>query len=315
MGTGKMKKKYDTLTGAGRFFDGLPFQYHKADHTQAYQGWHDHDFNEIVLILSGKGYHKTLYGKRRIKKGSILFVPPHRPHSYKPDQKIEVLNLIFTEEFFDQIDQFCSGRGDFRSLFDAHRGIPLQLKPDELIVCEMLGDRLEQELAERSESYQGMVRSLFSEFAISLMRSEHNAKMLAQQARQTEAEKSITRTIKFIGTKYSEKLTLKDIAAEGAYSPAYMSSFFKKNTGYTLSEYINEVRIQRACESLAKTDRAILDVALDVGFNSISLFNRTFKKLIGATPREYRGKQVEGAWGGAAGMVDGVRESSGSGPV
>ena len=67
-----------------------------------------------------------------------------------------------------------------------------------------------------------------------------------------------------------------------------MSNFFKKKTGYALFEYINEVRIQKACDILRYSDRTVLEVAYEVGFNSISLFNRTFKKLRGTTPREYR---------------------------
>jgi len=64
-----------------------------------------------------------------------------------------------------------------------------------------------------------------------------------------------------------------------ALSPGAFSRYFKSRTGKTLPEYVNELRIGRACRMLAETDAAVTDVAFDCGFRNLANFNRWFLKL------------------------------------
>ncbi len=292
-------KKYSTLKGSSHYSDEFQFQCASAEHDVTYRGWHDHDFYEMGLITQGRAYHKTLSGKRRIKKGSLVFVKPRVPHGYAVDEKQKVINFIFSKQFLSGIDSFCSGSGSkeqfrFSSLFDVHSSRPLQLKPDEFILCDQIISRIRTELDKKEKYCFAMVRSLFAELCVSLMRSEQKSGSLAEQSKESESDRRIEKTIRYIEENYSEKLSLDEIAVCASYSPAYMSNFFKKQTGYALFEYINEVRIQKACDILRNTDRTVLEVAYEVGFNSISLFNRTFKKLRGTTPRDFRKQKPEG---------------------
>jgi transcriptional regulator GlxA family with amidase domain len=63
---------------------------------------------------------------------------------------------------------------------------------------------------------------------------------------------------------------------------------FKARTGYPLFEYINRLRVKRAAALLKRTDMGVLDIALAVGYNNLSFFNRYFRRLTGLTPAEYR---------------------------
>ncbi len=71
--------------------------------------------------------------------------------------------------------------------------------------------------------------------------------------------------------------------SEGAFS-----RFFKLRTGKTLPEYVNELRVGRACRLLAEEERKVTDVALDCGFRNLANFNRRFRELMRRTPSEYR---------------------------
>ena len=59
-------------------------------------------------------------------------------------------------------------------------------------------------------------------------------------------------------------------------------------TGKKISDYINELRIKRAIEEIEKGNMLILDIALEAGFESLSTFNRAFKKITGTTPSDYK---------------------------
>lgn len=67
-----------------------------------------------------------------------------------------------------------------------------------------------------------------------------------------------------------------------------MSSIFKEKTGINFSEYLNTLRIERAKELLTNIDLRIQDIALQVGYQNVNSFIRTFKRSSGLTPGEYR---------------------------
>ena len=64
--------------------------------------------------------------------------------------------------------------------------------------------------------------------------------------------------------------------------------FFKRNMGCPFNDYVIEMRIEKACESLTGSDQSVLDICYDSGFNSLSNFNRQFKKRKKMSPSQYR---------------------------
>ena len=68
----------------------------------------------------------------------------------------------------------------------------------------------------------------------------------------------------------------------------YFCRYFKENLGKTATEYINEVRVEKAAEALIETDEKIINIAQNSGFENMGYFIRRFKKEKGVTPSEYR---------------------------
>jgi AraC-like DNA-binding protein len=93
---------------------------------------------------------------------------------------------------------------------------------------------------------------------------------------------------RFIEERYADRLSLDDLAAHFGLNPAYLSRAFRKGSGSTIVEQVNKVRIRKSCLLLKKTESAILDIALCVGYNNLSHFNRYFRRLMGMSPREFR---------------------------
>ena len=89
-----------------------------------------------------------------------------------------------------------------------------------------------------------------------------------------------------------EELSLTRVADFVNISPNYLSEEFKRVTGSKFVDYVARARIEKACKLLSNSNLRISEIAFEVGFQSLSQFNRVFKKLSGKSPTEYRAAEA-----------------------
>ena len=94
--------------------------------------------------------------------------------------------------------------------------------------------------------------------------------------------------LSYVNENYNENISLEKASAMLGFEQSYFCRIFKAATGATFTEYLNFVRICKAEKLLAKTSLCILDIALEVGFSSVSYFIRVFKKYKNCSPSHYR---------------------------
>ena len=99
---------------------------------------------------------------------------------------------------------------------------------------------------------------------------------------------SIRTLLTFIDFSYSTRLSLSNLANKLNVSPSYLSKRFKKELGISLFEYITKVRIEKSKSLLKDKNISIVDVAIRSGFEDQAYYARTFKKIMGLTPTQYR---------------------------
>ena len=104
-----------------------------------------------------------------------------------------------------------------------------------------------------------------------------------------DALRKIWPIIDYIDKNYNSMLTLEKLSSALSMNKEYFCRVFKRATGITPTEYINFVRVWKAENLLTTTQSPIIEIALEVGFSSVSYFNRVFKKCRGTTPSAYRG--------------------------
>jgi len=98
----------------------------------------------------------------------------------------------------------------------------------------------------------------------------------------------ITRARQFIEANYQEELSLAVVAQKAGMSTFYFCKMFKKTTGVHFARYVSCVRIEKAKNLLLNPNYRISEIAFDVGFQSLTHFNRIFRDIAGQAPTEYR---------------------------
>lgn len=111
---------------------------------------------------------------------------------------------------------------------------------------------------------------------------------IKKEQKTSEVDFVIERIHTFIHQNLDKDLSLAKIAEVVYFNPSYLSRFYKQETGRNISDYINEIKFEKAKELLADPGLKIHEVAMKVGFASSSYFTLFFKRMLQMTPQEYR---------------------------
>lgn len=110
------------------------------------------------------------------------------------------------------------------------------------------------------------------------------------EAHDTGKITQIKPAIDFIEANYDQQISLADIAKASFLSVSRLAHLFKEQMGITLIDYLTNVRITHAKHLLIATDKSCTTICFEVGYNNQSYFTRTFKDIVGMTPRQFRDK-------------------------
>ena len=137
--------------------------------------------------------------------------------------------------------------------------------------------------------YTLSTKAILIQFFAELM-EENPTILIENTSPNNEKNQLLKEIIRYIDKKYSEEITLKEIAGHFNMSYKYFCRFFKKNFNKTFIEYLNEVRIENAIHLFTKNNLTVTEIAISCGFSNMSYFTRTFKKIIGCTPSQFKNK-------------------------
>lgn len=94
--------------------------------------------------------------------------------------------------------------------------------------------------------------------------------------------------VAYIRAHYNEELRLEDIATRFSFNYSYLSAFFNSQMHESFNDYLNRIRIEKACELLHRQDKSIAEISKEVGYSEHSYFCRVFRKVTGKTPSSWR---------------------------
>jgi DNA-binding NtrC family response regulator/AraC-like DNA-binding protein len=101
------------------------------------------------------------------------------------------------------------------------------------------------------------------------------------------------RALRYVGEHFQDEISLGQLAREAFISVSHLSFLFKRDLGVPFKTLLAAVRIEKACQLLIESgQQSITEISLDAGFGDLSHFERTFKRLVGTNPRDYRRQQL-----------------------
>lgn len=145
------------------------------------------------------------------------------------------------------------------------------------------------ELPQAAPSFQSFISFLQILNQLALCDDAYELSSSSFARMETESEsRRVKKVQKFLAEHYRDNIRLNDVADLVGMSPVAFSRFFHLRTGKTLSDYIIEHRLGRAARLLVDSTMSIAEISYDCGFNTLSNFNRLFKRSKGCTPKEFR---------------------------
>ncbi|MCF2490049.1 AraC family transcriptional regulator [Dyadobacter sp. CY347] len=255
--------------------------------------WHFHPHYQLFTVLEGTG--KRLIGDsvQTFGPGDTVFLGPDVPHLWRSDAA-----------YFDTGSSLLT-HGVVLYFQEDFLGKDFLDKPEMLALKQLLLD------SKRGIEYKGELRSHIRSELMSIMHSEGFQTIiqlltlldkLAHEAggspissygyvntyKVSETER-MHKVHNYVLQHFSQEIRLGDVASLAGMTEAAFCRYFKARSNKTFIDFVNEIRIGHACKLLLEDKWTIAQIAYDSGFDSLSNFNRNFKRYIGHTPREYKG--------------------------
>lgn len=254
---------------------------------------HWHEETEIICFEKGTFSITLNMNAYEIKAPALLFVGAGDIHSLELEKGQEEsavvfdLNMLSFEHFdgiqYEIIQPLLKKNLQFPTILDAKQGP---------CFSEIL--RLYQKIYQSSTSYSLVGYMQIKGYFYEMLACLYEHQMLWRTDTVKEPELSnmehMKTILRYVKQEYDNPITIEEVAKAAGLNPQYLCRYFKKVTGKTLTEYINEVRIEKAAQMLKETNEKIITVATACGYDNISYFIKRFKKQKGVTPQEYRNK-------------------------
>jgi AraC-like DNA-binding protein len=250
--------------------------------------WHYHDEYELHLIVASTG--KTFVGDYigSFQPGHLVLTGPRLPHNWvtldPPVDGIALRDLVlqFPHLPLERAADYVPELIELKPLLQrAKHGIEFFDMSD---IVEKYWYRIKDS---QSMARFGIFCELMSELSkcTSYRLLSHVPMRSADNSQQLE---QIELVLSKITEHFSEEVSAVDFARELNMSGTQFSRFFKRATGNTFTDFLNQIRVNRACQLLSTSDRQITQICYEVGFNNVANFNRRFLEVKGMTPRAYR---------------------------
>jgi AraC-like DNA-binding protein/quercetin dioxygenase-like cupin family protein len=254
--------------------------------------YHWHDCIEITCIGSGKARYYVNGRVYAMHPGDVIIFNDGEPHAWEAIGKAPVRAsvLIFAPAFVSEKRELFDS--EYLSPFTAHGERFQNRLPYDDERTRAIADLVAEagtEYAERSPGYELMIKAIVLRLLTLLVRYHRSAEPDGRRREERRRDlRRICAAVDYIGGHYAEPLALEHVARVVSMSPNYFSAYFKEALGRSFVEYLTALRVEAARELLSTTNRKVLDIAFDCGFNTASNFYRAFRRVTGRVPAALR---------------------------
>ncbi|MFD2597862.1 AraC family transcriptional regulator [Sphingobacterium corticis] len=260
----------------------------KAGYLYGY--YHRHTELQVTCVLKGKGTIAVGNVAQSFQEGDLFILRPDEPHLFNkyeeprlPDDEVHLVHVfvhseriqrLFAMPEFDQV-------ADYLSNLNASKKIPSEFGTALMPFFEALSTKTG---IPRFLDFIGMLHAL-------ALNRQHEESLYSGARKTSYSDKDgvrISAVYKYTFDHLHEEINLDDVADLVHMTTSAFCKFFKKHTTKTYVGFLNEVRIEKACQLLVnRRTESISETAFQVGFKNAVHFNRVFKQITGSSPRQY----------------------------
>jgi AraC-like DNA-binding protein len=248
--------------------------------------WHVHPEMEFVYVNGGSGKRHIGNQVSYYQNGDLIFLGPNLPHygftdrltGNRSETVVQMREDFLSEGFFDIPEM-----KQIRKLIDRSRqGIVFHGKTKRRVGAKM--EKLyEKEPFERIISLLKIMQDLANSKEYSLLNSEQIAIEIEPQD-----NKRMNLIFDHVRENFQQTIPLQEISEMVSMTVPAFCRYFKKISGKTFTQFVNEYRLVHAVKLLSEQPMSITEICYQSGFNNFSHFNKQFREFTGKTPSAYR---------------------------
>lgn len=241
--------------------------------------------HELVFVTGGKGSFVVEAKSHPLKAGMLFYISPDVPHSIEIDMEDP---LCFLSVHFS-----CAHVSFDESGWAVLHGVEIlpinsaqELK--DYYHVEDIFKKLVDSWKAKLPGYEFIAKTLLQQLFIAVYQNAQ------KQNQNYSTSLKVEKMIEFMHENIQNKVTLAQLSDMVQLSPTYLSRAFKGITGYSIIEFFNKIKMDKAKEMLLEGDKKIKEVAQALGFTDEFYFSRIFKRVEGISPSEFYSKNVHG---------------------
>lgn len=236
---------------------------------------HRHSYYEFELVVSGNG--------KQFINGTLCPYTDSHAFLLGPDDFHERILESKAQIWLIKIPIKKMPPYFFNSPLQSQLPFFVHLSTKDLLFLINLLQLLKDSLSSEEKSKEALAESVLATIIL----------FIANKKKQIISNNFNNRTwkiYKYLKDNYSRKLSINEIAKEFSFNPKYLSTYFKEQTGSTITETLKDIRLSTASHLFIVSDKKIDEISYLCGYNSTSFFLRDFKKKFGISPTEMRKK-------------------------
>lgn len=247
--------------------------------------WHYHPEYELTYIVSGEGKRLVGNNYEEFQAGDLVLLGPNLPHTWisdkKTKQRCKAIVIQFSKEFIGPFLQYEELKEIKKLLQKSEKGIQFLSKKNEDI------NLLMQQIV-RLSNMNKLFQLLVILQKLTTIKSVQLNAVTFSPIKEDINQHRINKVFQYVQSGFRHTISLQKAATLLHLSKSAFCKYFKRISGKTFSDYVNEIRIANACQLLIETDKPVSQIAFNSGFESLTYFNRVFYKKKYVTPKKFR---------------------------
>lgn len=230
---------------------------------------HAHAGAEIALLFSGRVQTDWKANESIVGPNTVAFMPPERAHASNYLTPVHAFYIAIRTSAWQRLEAHVA---NLTSVLEFHHGVELQL-----------AKRMHEEYQQNDDFSELMLEGLMLQLTATMARKSERVETGA-------IPKWLLKAQEFLHAHATHPINLSTIANVAGVHPGHLMRSFQQHFGETVGDYMRKLRVEIACRRIANlnADESLGHLAADLGYSDQGQFTRTFKKVMGQTPKQYR---------------------------